>query len=232
MQALPQERDALKGPTGLLVLLAKDQPPIPELEKFLSGLQDALQQQPGLKLVPDKKIKNILVGDRPDESLKEDPDAWKKSINDAVFTESDSNDPDALTNIQRLNILKKLLSDLERTEAGVARWKMQELATCYVAMVQCWMIQFREKGAPTKTEWMENYIKILRTRPDFQLIDSSSSQELDILEKARAKIKAMKKGKLFIESTPADAEVLLDVVLVGKTPFQGGFIPRVNRGRS
>jgi hypothetical protein len=220
-----QERDILKGQTGLLVLLSKDQQPVPELEKLHAYLHDALQKYPSLTVVPDTRIKNILTLDRPDESLKEDIYGWKRSIHQAIFTDSSSDDPNSLSNQDRLSILKKLLSDLEKTNPSVARWKMYELAMGYLGMVQWWMIGFHEPGAPSVSEWMETYTKLLRTQPEVKLSESSSSQELDMIEKARAKIKTIKKGALTVETEPSDAEVLLDGVSFGKTPFRGEFVP-------
>ncbi len=222
--AQSQERELIKGPAALLVLHPKDQQPAPDVEKFLSGFQDALRMYPRTTLVPINKTREILTLDRPDESFAEDIDGWKRSIHQAIFTDSSSDDPNSLTNPDRLNILKKLLSDLERTNPSVARWKMYELATCYLGMVQWWMIGFHERGAPSTNEWMETYLKLLRTRPELKLSESSASQEMEMLEKARKKIKTMKKGKLTVESDPADAEVVLDGVSFGKTPFSGDFI--------
>ncbi len=219
-----QERELINGPAAVLVLYPKDQQPAPDVGKVLSGFQDALRRYPSTTVVPINKTRELLTLDRPDESLAEDIDGWKRNIHQAIFTDSSSDDPDSLTNPDRLNILNKLLSDLERTNPSVARWKMYELATCYLGMVQWWMIGFHERGAPSTNEWMETYLKLLRTRPELKLSESSASQEMEMLEKARKKIKTMKKGKLAVESDPEDAEVLLDGVSFGKTPFSGDFI--------
>jgi serine/threonine protein kinase len=171
-----------------------------------------------------RDISTILTLDRPNESLAEDIDGWKRSIYQAVFTDSSSDDPNSLTNLDRLNILTKLLSTLEKTNPSIARWRMYELATMYLGMVQWWMIGFHEPEAPNINEWMETYIRLLRTRPEVKLTDSSSAQEVDMLEKARTKIKTMKKGALTVESDPSGAEVLLDGISFGITPFHGEFI--------
>ena len=222
--ARSQDRDLIKGPAALLVLHTKDQQASTDSGTFLSNFQDALRRYPSTTVVPANKTREILTLDRPDESLAEDIDGWKRSIHQAIFTDSSSDDPNSLTNPDRLDILKKLLSDLEKTNPSVARWKMYELATCYLGMVQWWMIGFHEPGAPSANAWMETYLKLLRTRSELKLSDSSSSEEMGMLEKARKKLKTMKKGKLTVDSDPADAEVLLDGVSFGKTPFSGDFI--------
>jgi hypothetical protein len=222
--ARAQDRGAIKGPAALVVLHPKEMPVSPATDTFLSNFQDALRRYPSTTIVSANRTKESLTLDRPDESLAEDIDGWKRSVHQAIFTDSSSDDPGSLTNPDRLNILKRLLGDLEKTNPSVARWKMYELATCYLGMVQWWMIGFHEQGAPSANEWMETYLKLLRTRPELKLSESSASQEMDMLEKARKKIKTMKKVKLTVESDPADAEVWLDGVSFGKTPFSGEFI--------
>jgi hypothetical protein len=220
--ARSQDKEFIKGPSVLLVLRSKDHPAAPDLEKFVSGLQDALRRYPSTIVISANKTKEVLALDRPDESLEEDISTWSKILHDTVFSDSSSNEPSSQS---RLDILKKLLGTFEKTAPSPGRWQLYELAICYYAMVQYWMIALHEQGAPTLNEWMDTYVKLLRTRPLLKLSDTYSNQEMSMLDKARIKIKAMKKGKLKVESDPADAEVLLDGVSFGRTPFSGEFIP-------
>jgi hypothetical protein len=108
------------------------------------------------------------------------------------------------------------LREIRRLPVGAVRWSLTISAELLYALV------LKQSNAPAEAD--EAFSRALRLTPEVQLDpDYYSPSTIGDFERVRKIVLAAHKGHLLVRSNPSAAEVYLDGLRVGVTPFNGSY---------
>jgi hypothetical protein len=115
-----------------------------------------------------------------------------------------------------LSSLHQVVQGLDRLPHSEARWRLWVKTKTFQGIA---LAGLKKEEAAVKA-----FAAVLRTRPDLELSRREyAPKTIRLWEKARARLVGLPKGKLAVQSQPAGADVFVDGVQVGRTPFIGQF---------
>jgi hypothetical protein len=110
--------------------------------------------------------------------------------------------------------LSRVLSELEQTLPNKSRWDLFVRSQIFRGIALL--------GLKDDEGCAQSFLSVLRTRPELQLNrDEYPPKTIEAWERAKKRLASIPHGKLVVESEPSGANVLLDGVAVGKTPWIG-----------
>jgi len=113
-----------------------------------------------------------------------------------------------------LEIFGRLLAGLDQLPFSEERWQLWIKAKIFEGI--CLM------GLERVSEALQALSAVLRTRPGFTLDRREYSPgTINLWEQARKNLSQAQRGELLVESDPAGAEIFLDGIKIGDTPYQG-----------
>ncbi len=115
-----------------------------------------------------------------------------------------------------IDSLTKLLASLERVPDRPARWELYIKSKIFLGKSQL--------GLKNTDKAYRAFQAVLRTRPDLELsLKEHSPRTIEHWNEARKGLAGLPRGKLVVTTDPEGAEVFLDGVKVGETPYIGEF---------
>jgi len=110
--------------------------------------------------------------------------------------------------------LRWVLAELTHFPPIPQRWDLYVKANIFLGIAQ--------SGDKQEDRALQSFATVLRCRPDMQLARKDYSPKIIRLwEKAKKRLGALPRGKLVVDSDPDGADVLLDGVRMGTTPYIG-----------
>ncbi len=111
-----------------------------------------------------------------------------------------------------IGILNRVLDGLDSHVASKRRWALWAKTLIMKGVALC--------GLKKESAAIRTFILVLKTRPEMVLSKKNySPKTIDLWTKAKGILRKAPKGKLVIESSPAEATVELDGKRMGKTPL-------------
>ena len=107
-----------------------------------------------------------------------------------------------------------VLAELTHFPPIPQRWDLYVKTNIFLGIAQ--------SGDKQEDQALQSFATVLRCRPDMQLSRKEYSPKvIRLWEKARKRLGALPRGKLAVDSDPGGADVFLDGVRVGSTPYIG-----------
>jgi len=117
---------------------------------------------------------------------------------------------------QAIRSLQDLQSELDMLPPGPLRWSLFVKSHIALGMAM--------EGAKNRTGAIQAFAAVLRTRPDMELSRREySTKTIQLWNLAAKRLDALNRGSLAVDCDPHEAELFLDGVRVGTTPYLGTF---------